>query len=979
MEFRLLGPVEVRDGDRVLRVGSERERFVLAVLLLRADRLTPIDSLIDALWSDPPASAKAQLHNMISNLRRPLHGRPDGPIVTRPLGYELQLRSHWFDVLEFRRLAAAGRQALASGDHQRASVLLAEGLSLWRGPALVDIADEYVANVRHALHEERLDAVQAWLNACLVLRRFDEVLAEVTDLIVSNPYRESLYQLRMLALAGTGRRAEALLAYRQVHRLFADDLGVEPGAPLKELQQRILRGEDPELGEVIVPMPPRQLPSTTPVLTGRDKLAAEICSELGRPDAVAAPVVVLVGPGGVGKTTLALAAAYQLQHAYTGGHLYADLRGSRDDPVKPHAVAGRFLRALGVPASHVPDDPEERIAACRTRLTGSRVLVVLDDASGEAQVRPLLPSGQGCGAVVTSRRQLGALVGAARWTIPVLELADAVELLSRVVGHDRVAAEPYAAAALVESCGRLPLAVCVAAARLATRPDWTMAEFQTRLKQERRRLDELSVGDLDVRASIGLSYQALSPQARALLRRLGLLAAPDWPAWVPQALLDQPAWATEPLLDQLLDVHLIEPLGRDTAGQLRYRLHDLVVDFALERILDEEADHERRNALARVLSGWLTLASDIDDRPEWFEAERISLSAEVEQGCRSGHVDIADLAGELTLRLSGFLTARCLHDDLERIVRAATAYAREHLRTELLIQLLGVLFAVCLRRSPTDELTAIATEECGLAVQLGDRHREVGALANAGWAARKLGRLTQAADWFERALATAGSDTPSRLVTRALNGLALVHREAGHYAKAVLLTQQALTIERCHGTPRIIAICLVNHAAALTDVDMLTEAEQALTEAVDIMRDSGEDLSATDVDLVHAEIEIRRCHWTAATDRLERSLRFLEAQADWAGAADVLRALGDLATLRNQPHDAITPLRRSLSIWRRLRVPLEIARILARLDQALTATHQPDLAAQCRRDYHTILTDLGLNEASLRLPTNQIRKGNGRR
>lgn len=970
VEFRLLGPVEVRDGDRVLRAGSERERFVLAVLLLRADRLTPTDSLIEALWSDPPASAKAQLHNMISSLRRRLRGGPDGPIVTRPLGYELRLRSHWLDVLEFGRLAAAGRQALAGGDHQRASVLLAEGLSLWRGPALADIASEYATNVRQALHEERLDAMQAWLDACLVLRRFDEVLAEVAELIASNPYRERLHQLRMLALAGAGRRAEALSVYRQVHRLFADDLGVEPGAPLKELQQRILRGEYPELGEFIVPMPPRQLPSTTPALTGRDKLVAEICGELERPDAAAATIMALVGPGGIGKTTLALAAAHQLESVFPGGHLYADLRGSRDDPVEPHAVAGRFLRALGVPAPHVPDDPEERIAAYRTRLAGSRVLVVLDDASGEAQVRPLLPSGQGCRAVVTSRRQLGALVGAARWTIPVLELADAVKLLSRVVGYDRVAAEPDTAVALVESCGRLPLAVCVAAARLATRPDWTMAEFQTRLEQERRRLDELSVGDLDVRASIGLSYHALSPQARALLRRLGLLAAPDWPAWVPQALLDQPGWATESLLDQLLDVHLVEPLGRDAAGQLRYRLHDLVVAFARERILDEEADHERRDALARVLSGWLALASDVDDRPEWFEAERVCLIAEAEQGCRSGHVGIADLASELTLRLSGFLTTRSLHDDLERIARAATAYAREHLRTELLIRLLGVLFAVCLRRSPTDELIAIAAEERDVATQLGDRHREVSALVNAGWATRKLGRLTQAADWFERAIATAGSDTPSRLVSRALNGLALVHREAGHYPKAVPLTQQALTIERCHGMPRVIAICLVNHAAALTDVDMLTEAEQALTDAVDIMRDSGEDLSATDIDLVHAEIEIRRGHWMAATDRLERSLRFLEAQADWAGAADVLRALGDLATRRNQPQDAITPLRRSLSIWRRLRVPLEVARVLARLDQALTATHQPDLAAQCRRDYHTILTDLRLNEASLRLPTN---------
>jgi DNA-binding SARP family transcriptional activator/tetratricopeptide (TPR) repeat protein len=994
VEFRLLGPVEIRDGGRMLPVGSGRERFVLAMLLLHADRLTSADWLIDTLWPAPPASARAQLHNIISSLRRRLHGRNDELIMTRPLGYELRLGPHRLDVLEFRRLAAGGRQAAASGDHGRAAAMLADGLSLWRGPALADVADELAAETRRALHEEKLVAAEAKLQAGLALGRFDEVLADLAGLMADHPYREELYQVQMLALVGAGRRADALSAYRQVYRMLADELGIEPGPGLRELEQRILRGEHVGPVRAAGLVPPRQLPPATAVLTGRDQLVARICTVLCRPGTAAGPVV-LVGPGGVGKTALALAAAHRLHGAFPDGQLYADLRGSHDNPADSHAVVGRFLRALGLDGAQLPDDPDERIAMYRSRLAGKRMLVVLDDAAGEEQMRPLLPGDAGCRTLVTSRRRLGALFGAAaRWTVPVLEPADAVELLARIVGHQRVAAEPKAAAATVELCGRLPLAVCVAAARLAVRPDWTMAEFEVRLAEERRRLDELVVGDLDVRASIGLSYRALDPQPRELLRRLGLLAAPDWPTWVAQALLDRPV---EQLLDRLADVHLVEPLGRDAAGQRRFRLHDLIADFARERAFDEDVESERHEALSRMLSGWLALATEADERVghgmisaaglaappppegaegparttprEWFEAERISLVTAVDQACRLG---LPDIAGGLALRLSGFLTVRSFDDDREHTLRQATACAREGGSEELRIRLAGALFAISLHRSRTDELPCIAAEELTLARRLGDRQREVGALANAGWAARVAGRLTEAAGWLEQAVATCSPDTPSRLMTRALNGLAIVHREAGQPARALPLTRQALAIERQQGRPLITAICLINHAGALTDAGLLTEAEDAITEAIDLIGEKGDLLTATDVDLVRAEIDIRRGRWQSATQRLNRFLRLLEARSDWAGVADVLRALGDVAICRGEPHEAIEPLRRSEAIWRRLGVPLETVRVLARLDHALIAIGDSDSAAGYRREYRTILAELDLDEACLRLAPSSV-------
>ena len=245
VDFGVLGPVEATHGGRTLRVGSGRERFVLAMLLLNADRLTSTDWLIDKLWEDPPRSARAQLHNMIRNLRSRLSGGADAMIVTRPLGYELRLGSHGLDLLEFRRLVAGGRQAAADGDHPLAAAMLGEGLSLWRGPALADVADGLAAGMRQTLHEERLAAAEARLDAWLALGRCDDVLDEVAELAAEHPYREGLHQIQLLALVGAGRRADALAAYRQVHGRFVDNLGVEPGPVLRELEQRILRGRTP--------------------------------------------------------------------------------------------------------------------------------------------------------------------------------------------------------------------------------------------------------------------------------------------------------------------------------------------------------------------------------------------------------------------------------------------------------------------------------------------------------------------------------------------------------------------------------------------------------------------------------------------------------------------------------------------------------------------------------------------------------------
>ncbi len=992
MRFRLLGPIEAQHDDRLISLGGGRRRFVLALLLLNADRLTPLSQLVDALWDVPPPTAKAQLHNVISDLRRRFRvGDPD-LIVTHAAGYELRLGAHDLDLTRFRLLVEQGQQAASDGDHPLAAALLAEAGALWRGPALADAAGDSVEVTRRALDEERLAATEARFDAEVRSGRYDDVLRELDVLITEYPYRERLHEIKMTALAGTGRRAEALAAYRRMYQRLIGDLGVEPGRSLRQLHQRILLGESAAPAGVAVLPKPQQLPPGPIVMAGRDKLLTDICAVLQpRGEGV---LTVLVGPGGVGKTTLALVAGHRLAELFPDGQLFADLRGSHSAPADPHAAIGRLLRTLGVAGSSLPDDREERVALYRSHLAERRMLVVLDDAASEEQVRPLLPGTTTCAALVTSRRQLAGLVGAARWTVPVLPGDDAVRLLAALVGAERVGHEPEAAAAVTELCGRLPLAVCVAGGRLAARPEWTLEEFRQRLAEERGRLDELAVGDLDVRASIALSYQALEPPLRGLFRRLGLVPAPDWPVWVAERLAGGASAGR--LLDQLVDTHLVEPLGLDAVGQPRFRLHDLIADFARERALAEDDPAARAEALVRVLTDWLALAGAADERlghgmvyadgldgppapprtpaavrenpAAWFDVERASLVSAVDEARRLGE---AALAGALALRLSGYLSMRSYDDDREHTLREALDCVRGRGLDDLLMRLLGASFAARAQRDRYAELPALAEEQLAVARRLGDRRGEFQALTHAGRAARMLGRYDEAASRLEQALAAARSaGAAPQLVSRALYAFATLHVDRGRSAEALPLLEEAVGIAREEGSARLIAMQLHSYGTRLMEVGRLAEAEQALAEALATTRDIGDDRGTAWLEHAMADLDMRSARWPGAAARLDRSLATMRQVGDQEGIAEVLRSLGDLAAGRGRPADALAPLRQSLAIWRQLGARLEQARTLLRLDRILSVTGDPDGAETCRREGRQVLADLGLSldETSLRLP-----------
>ena len=288
--------------------------------------------------------------------------------------------------------------------------------------------------------------------------------------------------------------------------------------------------------ETLFAVRPAQLPPDVADFTGRDEQLVQLLELLqpGSPDQ-AVVITALAGMAGVGKTALAVHAAHRLRERYPDGQLYVDLRGADRVPLDASGVLARMLRTLGV--ARTPETLEERTELFRSRLADREVLLLLDNAVTEQQVRPLLPGSPTCGVIVTSRNHLAGLAGVRLIDLDVFEPDQAVELLARIVGARRVAAEPEVAERLVRLCGYLPLAVRIAGGRLAAKPHWALIRLAERVDDEQRRLDELRLGDMEVRAGVTLSYEALDPAAQRALRLLGLLDVPHFEAWVAAAVL----------------------------------------------------------------------------------------------------------------------------------------------------------------------------------------------------------------------------------------------------------------------------------------------------------------------------------------------------------------------------------------------------------------------------------------------------------
>ncbi|CAL9498711.1 Regulatory protein AfsR [Streptomyces sp. enrichment culture] len=613
LRFGVLGPVRAWRGGEPVATGSPQQRALLAALLLREGRTATAAELIDALWGeDPPSQALAAVRTYASRLRKVLD---PGVLVSESGGYAVRgLVEGALDLADAQDLAAEAEKARTAGDLCRARELLGRALELWDGEPLAGVPGPYAQAQRTRLEEWRLQLLESRLDMDLEQGCHAEAVSELTALTAAHPLRERFRELLMLALYRSGRQAEALAVYADTRRLLADELGVDPRPGLRELQQRILRA-DPGLAEpsapaaepAAEPVRPAQLPATVPDFTGRAGFVRELSEVLARADGRVMAVSALAGIGGVGKTTLAVHVAHRARPSFPDGQLYVDLQGAGPRPAEPETVLGSFLRALGTADPAIPDSLEERAALYRSVLAGRRVLVLLDNARDAAQVRPLLPGTDGCAALVTSRVRMVGLAGAHLVDLDVMSPDEALALFTRIVGEERVASERQAALDVVAACGFLPLAIRIAASRLAARRTWTVSVLAAKLADERRRLDELQAGDLAVKATFELGYGQLEPAQARAFRLLGLADGPDISLAAAAALLDLPEEETEDLLESLVDMSLLE-----SAAPGRYRYHDLVRLYAracAER--DEQPPSEREAAYSRLLDFYLATAARV--------------------------------------------------------------------------------------------------------------------------------------------------------------------------------------------------------------------------------------------------------------------------------------------------------------------------------------------------------------------------------
>lgn len=974
MEFRLLGPVEVADENGTLPLGGAKVRTLLAALLLASGQVIATDRLVDIIWDDEPAStARALIQTYISALRRTIGTEI---IRTEAPGYLARVPDDSIDRNRFERFVAEGRSAAAGGKYREASNAFRAADALWRGPALGGVRSRILATEAARLDEQRVTVIEARIAADLGLGRADELIGDLTVLVGQHTTRATLRGQLMLALYRAGRGADALAVFRQGREALVDELGIEPGVELTRLHEAILRSDPALMGpQAAPPSPqpeprfavPKQLPPDAADFTGRAGLVRELVGVLTTERS--GPVVAaLVGPGGVGKSALAVHVAHRVSSAYPDGQLHVDLRGTTGTPASPAEVLGRFLRALQPDQNTIPDEADERMDAYRTLLSGRHLLIVLDDAANEQQVRPLLPGTGTCSVLLTSRNRLAGLAGARLLEVDMLSTGEAVTLLARIAGVDRIEAAPDAADDIVASCGNLALAVRVAGARLATRRQWTPRLLANRLTDERRRLDELSAGDQQIRASIEMSVRGLAPAARTAIHRLGHLGLADFRSWVVAYALDVEIGVAEQVVEHLVDNHLVDYTFVDDTGQVRYRLHDLVRIYAREEAERCETRADLVASTARVVGGWAAvldrlrahvadnvisgaidltatqaggtvdpevLGTALVDPRRWLDIEQSSLVLAVERSAEMGlHKLAVAVASVLCMSTYALNNVLDLWDRAHRAALAAARTAGNAHGEAILMAQLGQLRYEQDRYADSRQLMTDAVERFR---ELHDPRGEASALSALGLACREQGYLPEAEHFLAQAAVVCLGLNDARATGHCQRMIGAVHLERGDFDGADDAFAAALTAYRQAGSLRGKALTLRSIGLTHCARGRLTDAEDAFAHALSLFRRLGDAKLIAFCQRGLAKTYVRMGRLGEAREPLETALATHRAERDHWAEAMVMRTLGELDLAAGHLDDASRWLTSALTTFRAQKAALFCARTLrdiAQLEQA---------------------------------------------
>ena len=841
IRFGILGPLLVEGPTGPRPIAAGRQRALLAALLLTAPRAVAAADLADQVWNlEPPAGAAGTLHSYLSRLRGVL-GPVGDRVKTLPSGYTVELEPGELDTDVFRTLREAARGAAAGGDLEKAAALYTEALALWRGAPLADVpGGPWRDDAVRYWDEQELTTREELYEAEVRLGRTAAVIPRLRVLVAENPFRERPAALLLTALAADGRRAEALAEYRRVRRVLVEEAGIEPGEQLRAAFQEILREDDER------PDAPHQLPADVADFTGREEQLAAAAEVLTGADAGdPAPVLVVTGPGGVGKTSFAVRLGRRLRAEFPDGQVFVRLGGLRA-PRRPGELIAEVLRALGV--TEVPADADKRSALLRGTLAGRRVLLVLDDATDPAQIRRLLPAGAPAAVVVTTRRRLPGLPGQVPVELGSLPTGQAVAMLARIIGAERAAAEPEALARLARACGGLPIALRICGARLAQRRNRSVASLVARLETAGRRLEGIDALETEpsfaegsaLRGPLEESYHALNycaagrdvDLARAF-RLLSLIGGERFSLPAAAAVLGVDEFDADSAVEHLVEVSLLEAAGSD-----RFAFHPLIQELAREHARAGDGDAECAAAVGRWTAWCLVTASAADhlfnpNRPklaweawipeagtppfpaapfdglpeaaDWFDREWAGLLEAVTAAARNG--DDATAAALPLVLLHGF-RIRGRVEELEEPLRIAVAAAVRLGEPELAGVQLNNLAIVHGALGRFEEAIATFAEAVPHYERAGLAERVAQARINAAITVAQSGRPAEAADRLRASLAEieALPETPllASMRVSVLLALAEALRDAGRPAEALPVYPRLLAEAEAAGdTPRL--------------------------------------------------------------------------------------------------------------------------------------------------------------------------------